>query len=62
MGPRIMYLHGLEGVPGSEKEKMLEKVFGKHNVKAVNLKTRQMIMMFTLIFTVIVVLFVCLFV
>ncbi|EPR61385.1 putative transmembrane protein [Toxoplasma gondii TgCatPRC2] len=59
MPPRILYLHGLEGGRGSEKEKMLEKVFGKQDVKAVNLKTRQTIMLFTGLFTLLAVLFIC---
>ncbi|PFH36033.1 hypothetical protein BESB_056840 [Besnoitia besnoiti] len=59
MPPRIMYLHGLEGARGSDKEKMLEKVFGKQACKNVNLKTRQTIMLFTLLFTLVVLLVVC---
>lgn len=59
MAPRVMYLHGLEGSRASEKEKMLEKVLGKPSVKAVNLKTRQTIMLFTTIFTVSAILLIC---
>lgn len=57
-----MYLHGLDGSPNSEKEKLLEKTFGKQSVKGVNLKTRQTIMLFTAIFSFVVLLSICIFV
>lgn len=49
-GLRVLFLHELDSAPGSEKQRLLEKALGKQRVKAPNLKTRQSIMMFVLLF------------
>lgn len=49
-GVRILYLHELEGAPGGEKQRLLEKAVGKQCVKAPNLKTRRTILVFVLLF------------
>ncbi|CDI78749.1 hypothetical protein, conserved [Eimeria acervulina] len=49
---RVLFLHELDSAPGSEKQRLLEKALGKQRVKAPNLKTRQTIMVFVLIFLV----------
>lgn len=48
----MLFLHELDSAPGSEKQRLLEKALGKQRVKAPNLKTRQTIMVFVLIFLV----------
>ncbi|OEH76645.1 hypothetical protein cyc_03393 [Cyclospora cayetanensis] len=52
-GLRVLFLHELDSAPGSDKQRLLEKAIGKQRVKAPNLKTRQTIMMFVLIFVVV---------
>ncbi|CDJ61968.1 hypothetical protein, conserved, partial [Eimeria maxima] len=49
---KVLFLHELDSAPGSEKQRLLEKALGKQRVKAPNLKTRQTIMVFVLIFLV----------
>ncbi|KAL8436944.1 hypothetical protein ACSSS7_001308 [Eimeria intestinalis] len=51
-GLRVLFLHELDSAPGSEKQRLLEKAVGKQRIKAPNLKTRQSIMMFVLLFLV----------
>lgn len=54
-GLRVLFLHELDSAPGSEKQRLLEKAVGKQRVKAPNLKTRQSIMMFVLLFLILVI-------
>lgn len=57
--PRVLFLHGLEGAPGTQKHKLLEKAFGRSRVKAPNLKTRQAILVFSIAFILLLALVVC---